>query len=271
MHWVSADDTAPVAQEQEFALEKEDKWKGFDRKVIRHTSGGYQAFVVEPMGENVDSARRWIWRARFFGHQPQLDIALLERGYHLVYCDVGGLFGSPEAVARWDSFYHWVRQEYQLAPKVILEGMSRGGLIIYNWGIANPDKVSMIYADAPVIDIRSWPGGKGSGKGSPNDWKKCLTAYGIADDARGNAEIESKIWIINQLTPLTENRVPLLHVVGEDDVVVPVSENTNPLVTRYRDLGGEIAVIRKQGNGHHPHALRNPSLILAFIDRFALE
>lgn len=27
----------------------------------------------------------WIWRARFWGHEPQTDIALLERGFHVVY------------------------------------------------------------------------------------------------------------------------------------------------------------------------------------------
>ncbi len=32
--------------------------------------------------------------------------------------------------------------EKGLSKKVALEGMSRGGLIIYNWAIANPDKVA---------------------------------------------------------------------------------------------------------------------------------
>ena len=38
--------------------------------------------------------------------------------------------------------------------------MSRGGLIALNWAIDNPDRVSAVYVDAPVCDIRSWPGGR---------------------------------------------------------------------------------------------------------------
>ena len=38
--------------------------------------------------------RPWIWRARFFGHEPQADLALLEKGFHLTYCDVANLFGG---------------------------------------------------------------------------------------------------------------------------------------------------------------------------------
>ena len=30
----------------------------------------------------------WIWRARFFTHEPQVDLALLDKGFHLVYADV---------------------------------------------------------------------------------------------------------------------------------------------------------------------------------------
>ena len=29
----------------------------------------------------------WVWRARFFGHQPQVDVALLEKGFHVAYVD----------------------------------------------------------------------------------------------------------------------------------------------------------------------------------------
>jgi hypothetical protein len=36
--------------------------------------------------------------------------------------------------------------------------MSRGGLIIYNCAVANPEKVAAIYGDAPVMDFKSWPG-----------------------------------------------------------------------------------------------------------------
>ena len=50
------------------------------------------------MPEEAAHGKPWIWRARFFGHEPQADLALLEKGYHLAYTDVAGLYGSPKAV-----------------------------------------------------------------------------------------------------------------------------------------------------------------------------
>lgn len=249
----------------EFSLKSSNVWQGFNREVYLHKGGGFQAFVVKP--KEINKERSWIWRARFFGHQPQLDLALLSRGYHLVYCDVSQLFGSPEAIQRWNNFYSWAREEFNLAPKVILEGMSRGGLVIYNWAIANPNKVALIYADNPVIDIRSWPGGKGKGKGSPNDWNKCLKAYGYTED-----NLDPKLFLpIKGLEKLAERKVPLLHIVGLEDKVVPVDENTTLIEKKYHALKGTIKVIKKPGLGHHPHSLKDPAPILEFIDKIALR
>ena len=139
--------------------------------------------------------------------------------------------------------------------------MSRGGLIIYNWAAANPKKVACIYGDAPVCDFKSWPGGKGKGKGGGGAWQACLKAYGLTEaDAlvyRHNP--------IDNLKPLARAGVPLLHVVGDADVVVPVEENTAIIEARYKKLGGSIRVIHKPGVGHHPHSLKDPGPIVAFV------
>ena len=99
------------------------------------------------------------------------------------------------------------------------------------------------------------------GAGSPGAWKDCLKAYGLTEqqalEYRGNP--------LDQLQPLAKAKVPLLHVVGEADQVVPVDENTDVLAQRYRQLGGSIEVIRKPGVGHHPHSLKDPAPIVAFI------
>jgi hypothetical protein len=59
--------------------------------------------------------------------------------------------------------------------------------------------------------------------------------------------------------------VPLIHVVGDADPVVPVAENTAILEMRYRKLGGSIKVIHKPGVGHHPHSLKDPQSLIDFI------
>ena len=47
-------------------------------------------------------------------------------------------------------------------------------------------------------------------------------------------------------------KVPLLHVFGDADDVVPWDENTGVIAERYQKLGGSITLIRKPGIGHHP-------------------
>ena len=61
--------------------------------------------------------------------------------------------------------------------------------------------------------------------------------------------------------------VAIIHVVGDADDVVPVTENTGVVEQRYRALGGTIHVVRKPGVGHYPHGLDDPSPVVAFILR----
>ena len=233
------------------------QWQGFTRWDFQ--VDGRRCWVVAP--KSPAPGRPWIWRARFFGHEPQADIALLKHGFHVAYCDVAGLFGSPQAVRHWTAFYRVMTEEHGFAKRPALEGMSRGGLIIYNWAAAHPDKVACIYGDAPVVDFKSWPAGKGKGKGSPKAWMDCLKAYGLTEAEA----LAYKRNPIDNLAPLAQAGVPLLHVVGDADVVVPVAENTAILEQRYRPLGGRIQVIHKPGVGHHPHSLKDPAPIVAFV------
>jgi len=222
---------------------------------------GRRAIVVAP--KRAAPGMPWVWRARFFGHEPQADIEMLKRGWHVAYADVAGLFGAPKAVEHWNRFYRHVTTRWGFHPRPALEGMSRGGLIIYNWAKANPDKVTAIYGDAPVCDFKSWPGGKGSGKGSPKAWQQCLQAWGFTEAEALKAPVNP----IDGLEPLAKAGVPLLHVVGDADEVVPVAENTAILERRYRALGGSIKVIHKPGVGHHPHSLKDPKPIVDFFLR----
>ena len=70
---------------------------------------------------------------------------------------------------------------------------------------------------------------------------------------------------IDNLAPLAKAKVPLLHVYGDADEVVPWDENTGIIAERYPKLGGEIQLIAKPGVGHHPHGLDDPTPIVEFI------
>lgn len=221
---------------------------GFDQ--YDFNVGDMQCKVVVP--EKISDGKPWVWRARFWGHEPQFDIAMLNRGYHVVYCHVGNLFGNAEAVKRWNDFYDYLRFKHVFAERAVLEGMSRGGLIIYNWAAANPDKVSAIYGDAPVMDFKSWPGIN----------KMIMTRYGFKDQQEAEAYALNPV---DNLESLAKAGIPIIHVVGDDDKIVPVAENTGNAEVRYKKMGGVFKVIHKPGVGHHPHSLKDPKPIVDFV------
>ena len=223
---------------------------------------GTRAIVVAPHSVSPDSHLPWIWRAEFFDHRPELDLALLARGFHLVYIEVGNTFGAPAAMKHWDAFYELLTKWYGLSPKPTLEGLSRGGLYIYNWASKHPNSVSVLYGDNPVCDFKSWPGGKGAGPGSPDDWKKLQQDYGFKSEEEALAY---RFNPIDNLTPLAKAHVPIIHCAADADEAVPYAENTVILKERYEALGGKIDVIVKHGFKHHPHGLDDPTPLVEFI------
>ncbi len=211
----------------------------------------------------------WIWRARFWGHQPQFDIQMLELGYHIVYCDVADLFGSPAAVKKWDEFYK-LTQQWGLGSKPVLEGMSRGGLIIHNWAVANPDKVAGIIGDNCVMDIKSWPAGFGTGKGHPATWEKCKAAYGFKTDDQAKTYLQNPI---DTIQAIKKANIPVLYLINLADGVVPPAENSALAADKLKPYP-QLNVIEKAGMGHHPHSLPNPAPITDFALKcsgFSLE
>ncbi|MBE6355603.1 MAG: alpha/beta hydrolase [Lentisphaerae bacterium] len=220
---------------------------------------GTSALMVVP--NKPDPAKPWIWRARFFGHQAQTDVWMLRRGYYLVYINVGNLYGNRQAVERWNKFYDFLTEKCGFSRRPVLEGMSRGGLIVFNWAKQNPDKCAAVYVDAPVCDIRSWPCRNENSK----DSKRCLAAYGIsrADLAgfRGNP--------IDDLQSMAKARIPVLAVCGVSDTVVPMKDNIVVFAARYQALGGKVRSVNKPGNQHHPHSLLDPSLIVNFLELYS--
>jgi pimeloyl-ACP methyl ester carboxylesterase len=233
-------------------------YNGFDR--YDFTVDGCEALVVSP--KVPAPGNPWIWRAEFFDHHPEIDLALTAKGFYLVYINVGNTFGCPDAMAHWDVFYAKLTGEFGLSRKPVLEGLSRGGLYVYNWAGANPDKVSCILGDNPVCDFKSWPGGKGKGPGSPDDWASLIKLYHFASEAEALAYAKNPI---DNLKPLADAKVPIIHLCGDADEVVPYPENTAILEERYKKLGGEISVIIKKGFMHHPHGLDDPTPVVDFI------
>jgi hypothetical protein len=197
--------------------------------------------------------------------RTQMELA--KRGFHVVALALGNTYGAPAAVAKWDTLYTIMTGKYGLAPKAAMMGSSREGLYIARWAAANPGKVSCLYMDKAVCDIKSWPGGKlGVGKGSLGDWNSLIQLYGFKSEAEALAFDQNPV----DLAPkLVEAKVAIIYLAGETDDAVPYAENGARMEQQYKKLGGTFELILRKGEGHHPHGLQDPQPVVDFIQKHA--
>ncbi|NPA37530.1 MAG: prolyl oligopeptidase family serine peptidase [Chlorobi bacterium] len=238
------------------------KWHGFDKYdfELRRTP----AHIMVP--KNPQEGKPWVWRARFPNWHYQMDSILLSEGYYIAYINTNNMYGSPEAMRIWDRFYRYLTNVQGFNKKVALEGVSRGGLFVYNWAKKHPELVSCIYAEAPVCDFTSWPGGFGEGIGSKGDWEQLKKEYGFKSDEEAKAY---KDMPVDNLDNLAKAKVPVLHMIGLNDKVVPPDENTMVLINRYIKSGGIATVVpctegKQELYGHH-FEIETPQLGADFI------
>jgi sialidase-1 len=222
-------------------------WHGFEK--VNFSIDGRPAYIVKP--PKPLAGNPWLWQAYFPDWHYEMDSILVSKGYHIAYINCSDLFGNPASMQAWEKFYQHLISNYAFSKKPVLEGVSRGGLYVYAWAKRNPDKVSFIYAEAPVLDIKSWPGGKGSGRGSGEDWKKCLAAYEFTEAQA----MDFKDNPIDHIESLAAYKVPIIHVVCRKDSIVPVTENTDILERKIVQAGGYMIVDEMNDHvslqGHH--------------------
>ena len=104
--------------------------------------GQRRAIVVVP--RQAAAGRPWSWRGCYWDHEPQTEVELLRRGFHVV-------FVTPDPGPAWDAWYDWLTTRHGLAAKPAFIGMSKGGVNEYDWTTTHPDRVACIYADNPAI------------------------------------------------------------------------------------------------------------------------
>lgn len=245
--------TASAANVEAATDARQSTWHGFAR--VDFMLAGRPCIVVGP---NAPAPNKpWIWRTEFFDHEPQVDLALLARGWHVVYMDAKDMYGSPKAIALFGQLYAHLVVHLGLAQRVVMEGFSRGGLYAFNFAAAHPNRVAALYLDAPVLDIRSWPGRNRQSK----EWAQCLEAYGLTEQTVANFHANP----LDRVALVANAKIPIIAVCGDADKTVPFAENTGILEKRYKELGGTIQVILKPGGDHHPHSLEDPTPIVDFL------
>ena len=232
----------------------------FACKCLELQIGDVQGFVIHPSEPNADGSRPWIWYAPsyWYGYPNErltwLFSRLLKQGYSICGTNVGDSFGSPKSRKIYSRFYKYVVKEYGLSAKVCLLPQSRGGLMWYNWAVENPEKVACIGGIYPVCDLTSYPG-----------LGDTAQAYDMTE-----AELSAHLAEhnpIERLTPLAKAKVPILHLHGDKDNVVPLEKNSGELIRRYQLLEGpgELAVIAGKGHAEIPEYFESEKLVQFFL------
>ncbi|MBR5447416.1 MAG: alpha/beta hydrolase [Clostridia bacterium] len=239
---------------------------GYKRYIFDYN--GHEANVIVP---HEQKSNYWVWRAEFLDCGfDWVDMDMLRRGYALMYYRICDMYGCPEAVELMDCFYRLMTEELGYAKKTTLFGFSRGGLYSANFALAYPERCASLYLDAPVLDIKSWPGGLGVGLGAEREYKECLDWYRLDRSTvlawKGNPT--------DRAAELAANGTPMAIVVGDSDRDVPHRENAELVVAAYEAAGAEKApllYIVKPGCDHHPHSIPDPTPVSEFIEKYTVE
>lgn len=215
----------------------------FGVKRLDFTVAGAPGFVVVPPELKYASNHPWLWYApTFIGRLPNDRHAdyfkpLLEAGFFIAGVEVGESFGSPKGTAIYQAFYKHVVETYNLSPTPVLLPQSRGGLMLYNWAVAHPEYVGAVAGIYTVCSFTSYPG-----------VEKAAPAYEMTPEALQAALKDHDP--IERLAPLAKAKVPIFHIHGDVDTVVPIEANAGALVARYQALGGNAEIKIVPGKGH---------------------
>lgn len=182
--------------------------------------------VIEPKA--AAAGNPWVLRADYVARGAAVDLALLAKGFRIVTGPVPYNADGPIR-AHWDAVYRHLI-EHGFSPKPVMEGAGGAAGEAYAWAIVNPDKVSCIYAENPVLRSHM-----------------------------------SHMPLPENLAPLAKAGVPILHVCGALDP--HLSDNSRIAEQRFKQLGGQITLIIEEGEGHFLAGPRDPRPVIEFITR----
>lgn len=187
---------------------------------------GVEGAITMIAPKSAATGKPWVFRSEIVSRDATVDLALLAKGFHIVTGPVSYNRDGP-VPAHWNTVYQHLT-DHGFSRKPVMEGAGRSVGDAYAWAIENPQKVSCIYGENPVL--RSFM---------------------------------SKTPLLDNLTPLAKAGVPLLHVCGSLDPAF--NDHTRVVEKRYKELGGSITVIVKEGESHYPLAPRDPKPVVDFI------
>jgi len=175
--------------------------------------------------KTVAPGKPWVFTGDALERDATVEQALLAKGYHILILSP---MGSGMTQKQWNDAYKLL-VDNGFSNKPVLKGTGPKAGEAYAWAVANPDKVSCIYARNPLMKSLM------AGKQQP----------------------------IDNLAALAKAGVPVLHDCGDLDPWL--DSQTRVVEKRYKELGGKITVIVRAGEGHFPLSPKDPKSVVDFI------
>ncbi|ULQ50999.1 alpha/beta hydrolase family protein [Flavihumibacter fluvii] len=207
------------------------------------TVAGSTAFILLPEKKTGDtSAVPWVWYAPTLPGLPGPEELwmfkqFLAAGIAIAGIDVGESMGNAAGRKIYTSFYHELIANRHYAALPVLLARSRGGLMLYNWAVEHPQQVGAIAGIYPVCDLASYPG-----------IEKAAIAYGWSVKKMQRRLTENNP--VTRVQPLAKAGIPILHLHGDVDELVPLEKNSGAIAEQYKKYGGPMTLLVQKGQGH---------------------
>ncbi len=162
----------------------------------------------------------------------------LDAGIAIAGVDVGESYGSPKGRATYNSLHKRLTRQHGFSQRACLLARSRGGLMLYCWAAENAGKVNCVAGIYPVCNLTSYPG-----------LRRACGAYGLTEEQL-SANLK-KHNPVDRLHALAKANVPIFHIHGDVDKVVPLDANSGLVAKRFREAGGQMTLQVAHGQGHN--------------------
>jgi len=207
------------------------------------TVRGHAAFIIHPPKPETTRRIPWVWYAPTLPGLPGAEEKWMfdrftRAGIAVAGIDVGESYGSPDGRVLYSAFYRELTLRHGFAPKAVLLGRSRGGLMTLAWAAENTDKVAGFAGIYPVCNLASYPG-----------LANACGAYHLTPTLLSDQLTEHNP--IDRLAALARAKVPLFSIHGDIDTLVPLEANSGELRRRYELAGGRMQLIIPHGQGHN--------------------
>ena len=192
--------------------------------------------------ENYD----WVFKCDYYGEFKELDYALVENGYHVVYMKNISRWAYMKDIINKGELAFYLNTTYNLSLYFSLIGYGSAGSIAIKFASLYPEFINSIILDSPVVDFISCPGNIKDNY-SKNSW---LKEFSIIYPNENLISLEtSNVNPKNLLNTLNEYNIPIYIMYSDNDEVVPFNDNTKLIYDAYDDKNSVI-IKKKKSDGH---------------------